>query len=146
LILYLDASAIVKRYIHEPGSDTVVQWIENADLVGTSLISRAEVSAAFAKAARMNVLTRSEAESCLYHFRTDWSTYIRIQINEQTTTRADEFAWMVGLRGYDAMHLAAATAWQSALNSAVVMVTFDAALAKASLASGLQILPAETMN
>jgi predicted nucleic acid-binding protein len=144
LILYLDASAIVKRYIHEPGSDTVVQWIENADLVGTSLISRAEGSAAFAKAARMNVLTRSEAESCLYQFRTDWSTYIRIQINEQTTTRADEFAWMLGLRGYDAMHLAAATAWQSALNTAVVMVTFDAALAKASLASGLQILPAKT--
>jgi uncharacterized protein len=146
LILYLDASAIVKRYINEPGSDDVVRWIDNAELVGTSLISRAEVSAAFARAARMNILTRLEAESCLYQFRTDWSTYIRIQINEQTTMRADEFAWMVGLRGYDAMHLAAATAWQSALNSAVVMVTFDAALAKASLASGLQILPAETMN
>lgn len=144
MILYLDASAIVKRYIREAGSDTVVHWIETADLVGTSLISRAEGSAAFTKAARMNVLTRSEAESCLYQFRADWPTYIRIQINEQITTRADEFAWMLGLRGYDAMHLAAATTWQSALNTQAVMVTFDAALAKASLASGLQILPAET--
>ena len=43
MILYLDASAIVKRYIDELGSEDVVQWIGDADLVGTSLIARADV-------------------------------------------------------------------------------------------------------
>ncbi len=143
MILYLDASAIVKRYIDEPGSEDVAQWIGDADLVGTSLISRAEVSAAFAKAARMNLLTRPEAESCLHQFQADWLQYVRTQINEETVRRAGEVAWAYGLRGYDAMHLAAAITWQSALNSNITMVTFDGALAGASQAAGLRILPAE---
>jgi hypothetical protein len=41
------------------------------------------------------------------------------------------------------MHLAAVITWQSALNSAITMVTFDGALAGASQAAGLRILPAE---
>lgn len=143
MILYLDASAIVKPYIDEPGSEDVVQWIADAELVGTSLISRAEVSAAVAKAIRMNVLTRPEAESCLHRFQADWPQNVRTQITEQTVRRAGEVAWGHGLRGIDAMHLAAAITWQSALNSAITMVTFDGALAGASQAAGLRILPVE---
>lgn len=39
MILYLDASAAVKRYVQEPGSSEVQQAIANADAVGTSVIS-----------------------------------------------------------------------------------------------------------
>ncbi len=61
MILYLDASALVKRYVTEPGSGEVSQAITKADLVGTVLVSRAEVAAALAKAVRVGVLRRKEA-------------------------------------------------------------------------------------
>ena len=64
MILYLDASALVKRYIDEMGSRADEQAIANADSVGTVLITRAETAAAIAKAFRMRVRRSS---SCRRH-------------------------------------------------------------------------------
>ena len=58
MILYLDASALVKRYVAEPGSAEVDGAISRAEVIGTVLFSRAEVAAALAKAVRMEALTR----------------------------------------------------------------------------------------
>jgi predicted nucleic acid-binding protein len=49
VILYLDASALVKRYVAEPGSAEVAALIGRAQAVGTGVVSRAEVAAALAK-------------------------------------------------------------------------------------------------
>lgn len=61
MILYLDASALVKRYVAESGSDIVRDAIATAEVVGTSVISRVETVAALAKAMRVGALTRNEA-------------------------------------------------------------------------------------
>ncbi|MCP4006296.1 MAG: type II toxin-antitoxin system VapC family toxin, partial [bacterium] len=47
---YLDASALVKRYVAEPGSSAVEQAIAAAEAAGTTMISRVEVVAAFGRA------------------------------------------------------------------------------------------------
>ena len=56
MILYLDASALVKRYVTERGSKDVIALTAGAKAVATSLISRAEVSAALARAVRLGVV------------------------------------------------------------------------------------------
>lgn len=65
MILYLDASALVKRYIAEPGTTEVAAAIRDADVVGTSVISRAETAAALAKAVRTQTLSQDEAAFCV---------------------------------------------------------------------------------
>jgi predicted nucleic acid-binding protein len=50
MIPYLDASALVKRYVQEPGSEEVSRLIARARVVGTSAITRVEVTAALARA------------------------------------------------------------------------------------------------
>ena len=141
MILYLDASALVKRYIAEPGSDEVAQRIAAAAGVGTSLISRAETSAALAKAARMGALTREAAAAALQVFRSEWPLLIRVQATELVLTRADALAWELGLRGYDAVHLASALIWQEGLGEAVTLATFDRQLWDAAHAQGLAVFP-----
>jgi len=42
--LYLDSSALVKRYVAEPGSEDVVTLMAEAAAVATSLVTRAEVA------------------------------------------------------------------------------------------------------
>ena len=108
MILYLDASALVKRYVAEIGSDAVNEAIGRAEATGTSLISRAEVGAALAKTVRMGILTQEEAWEALRAFRREWPDLVRVQITEWVVARADDLAWEHGLRGYDAVHLAAA--------------------------------------
>ncbi|MGD8794679.1 MAG: type II toxin-antitoxin system VapC family toxin [Anaerolineae bacterium] len=143
MILYLDASALVKRYVAEAGSAEVSAAISQAMATGTALISRAEVAAALAKAVRVSALTREEAIAALQVFRNDWADLVRIQVTEMVVARADALAWDHGLRGYDAVQLAAALVWQDALGEQVTLATFDQDLWSAAGSAGLQAYPAD---
>jgi len=143
MILYLDASALVKRYVAEPGSAEVNEAISRAEVTGTALISRAEVAAALAKAVRMDVLTREDASAALQVFRNEWPDLVRVQMTEMVIARADVFAWEYGLRGYDAVHLAAASLWQDALGERVTLATFDRRLWGTAERVGLMPYPAD---
>ena len=143
MILYLDSSALVKRYVAEPGSPDVNEAISRADLIGTALISRAEVAAALAKAVRMDALTPEDAWASLQLFREEWSDLVQVQVTEMLITRADTFAWEHDLRGYDAVHLAAASLWQDAMNAQVTLSTFDRRLWAAAGRVGLASHPAD---
>ena len=143
MILYLDSSALVKQYVAERGSADVSDAIAGAQVIGTAMISRPEVAAALAKAVRMGALVRTEASACLRRFREEWADLIRVQISETLIARADAFAWDYGLRGYDAVHLAAASLWQDAVADAVTFSTFDRRLWQAAARAGLQAHPVD---
>lgn len=146
MILYLDASALVKRYIAEPGTAEVAEAIAGAEVVGTSLISRAETAAALGKAVRVGALTREEAASALQVFRSEWSTLVRVQATEILVARADELAWELGLRGYDAVHLASALLWQEGMGERVTVATFDRQLWEAANQRGMICLPDDLLG
>ena len=141
MILYLDSSALVKRYVAEPGSAMVSEAISQAAIIGTGLISRAEVAAALAKAVRVGALTQGEAQAGLQAFRSDWPDLMRVQVTEAVVARADALAWERNLRGYDAIQLAAAIHWQEALGETVTIATFDRQLWAVAEQTGLTPYP-----
>ena len=141
MIVYLDASALVKRYLVEPGSEEVAQLIAAAAAVGTALLSRAETSAALAKAVRMGTLTRAGGAAALQVFRREWPVFIRVQATEPVMARADTLAWEQNLRGYDAVHLASALLWQEGLGEIITLATFDRQLWDAARTQGLAVFP-----
>jgi predicted nucleic acid-binding protein len=143
MILYLDASALVKRYVVEPGSADVNEAIAQAEAVGTVVISRAEVAAALARAVRMDALLPAEAVASLQVFRNEWLDLVRVQATEIVVARADTLAWDHGLRGYDAVHLAAASVWQDAMGERVTFATFDRQLWAAADRLGLVPYPTD---
>jgi predicted nucleic acid-binding protein len=143
MLLYLDANALVKRYVAEPGSTEIAAIVNQAELVGSALISRAEVAAALAKAVRVGALREGGAWDALKTFRRDWPDIVRLPISEQVVARADNLAWEYGLRGYDAIHLAAAAVWQEALRQGIVLASFDRALWTAGAQIGMRVYPAD---
>ena len=58
-LLYLDTSALFKRYVEEDGSEMVLARIADAPVVGTALITRVEVAAALANELRSLVVVRA---------------------------------------------------------------------------------------
>lgn len=142
MIVYLDASALVKRYVAETGSADVAALIDSAQLAATAVISRAEVAAALAKAARMGLADRELLAASLADVEQDWNDYLRLDVNERAVARAAALAWAQQLRGYDAVHLACAQVWQEALGEAVTLATYDRDLWRAAQATGLQPWPA----
>jgi len=141
VILYLDASALVKRYVAEPGSAAVESLIGGAQAVGTGVLSRAEVAAALAKAAGAGLVTRESAAKALQAFNADWEHMIRLQVSEPLVARAASLAWEHGLRGYDAVHLATALVWREMLGGPVSVATYDRQLWRSAQASGLSVWP-----
>lgn len=142
--LYLDTSALVKRYIVEAGSDDVNRWIAEAELIATSIMTRAEANAALARAVRMGSISAQTGEKAVRLLTSHWPKYIKASVSEKTVSRAAELAWSLGLRGYDAVHLASAEMWQSVLGGTVILVTYDRQLAEGSQQIGLDVRPSRT--
>src|SRR5437016_6604461 len=108
MIVYADASALTKVYVNEFGTKETRNVVLTAKKVGTSLISRAEVASAFAKAARARVLSETQARFLHRAFKKEWVNLIRLKVTEILMSRAEIAVWEHGLRGYDSVHLAAA--------------------------------------
>jgi len=141
VILYLDASALVKRYIQERDSENVNAWIEAAEMVVTGLISRVEVAAAIARAGRMKLISTDDALAALRQFRSEWDSFQRLPITENTVIRGDALAYEHNLRGYDATHLACALIWQETLGMPVTLASFDRQLIEAARVVQMAFLP-----
>ncbi len=141
MIAYLDASALVKRYVEEAGTEEVSRLIAEAEIAGTASITRVEVAAALSEAERTGVVTRDEASQALEAFHGDWESLVRIQMTEIFLGRAEEVARAQGLKGYEVVHLAAALFWQDMLGDPVTMVTYDRWLWDAARSAGLATFP-----
>jgi len=142
VILYLDASALVKRYIQEKASQDVNAWIEAAEMVVTGLITRVEAAAAIARAGRMKLITQDETLAALRQFRSEWESFHRLPITENTVARGDILAVEHSLRGYDATHLACALIWQETLGRPITLASFDGQLIEAAREVQMSYLPA----
>ena len=141
MILYADASALVKRYVNEPGSTDVIALTSDAVSVATALISRAEVAAALARSVRLGVLDESGGRRAQRKFAREWPDIVRIPVTEALIVRAESTAWEYGLRGYDAVQLAAALTWQDSIGMDVTLATFDRQLWEAAPEAGLRVWP-----
>lgn len=133
---------MVKRYVAEAGSVEVEALVAEARAVGTVVISRAEVAAALARAARVGLVTREAAAKALQAFNADWEHLVRLQLGEPLVARAAALAWEHGLRGYDSVHLASALAWSESMGEIVAVATYDRELWRGAQASGLSAWPA----
>lgn len=144
MLLYLDASAVVKRYIAERGSSDVMQIVAEATAVATTIVSRAETAAALAKAVRVGALSYDDAATAAQFFRNEWGNFVRIQVTEAVVARADQLAWEFGLRGYDAVQLASALLWHEHMNEMVTFATYDRHLWQTAASVALTPFPYKT--
>lgn len=145
MIVYLDASALVKRYVAERGSRETGALSAGADVVATSLVSRAEVAAALAKAVRLGIIEPESGRKAQRAFASQWPDIAKVPVTEALVSRAEALAWDYALRGYDAVQLASALTWQEAVGAEITLATFDHQLWDAGRKAGLRIWP-ETLK
>jgi len=141
VIAYLDASALVKRYVVERGSRETMALTAESELIATSIVTRVEVASAFAKAARTGLITEDRARGAQRSFGGDWPDLVRVPVTEALVERAETLAWAHGLRGYDAVQLASALTWQDSVGTEIVLATFDQQLWEAAPKAGVRAWP-----
>lgn len=136
MIAYFDTSALVPLLIDEPGSVVAGQiWDEAQRIVAIPLLY-AEGRAALAQAQRMGRITQRQLRAAVDELDEVYSQIDVVSIDEPLVRRAGELAEAHGLRGYDAVHLAAAV---RAADDDLVVVAGDRALLTATAAVGLAV-------
>jgi predicted nucleic acid-binding protein len=130
LRLYLDSSALVKRYVAERGSEDVVRAMDAADIWSSCRIAFVETVRAVGLRVGSDGVRRIEDE---------WRNVDVVELDRSLAERAAEIALCTGLRTLDAIHLAAAL---SVPGESPLFVTWDARLHRAAREHGLRTLPA----
>lgn len=145
-VFYLDASALVKRYLSETGSPWVESLCANVktNAIALAHVGIVEAAAAFAAKRRGHFITPAEHESALADLLHDAGTRYRlVAVGPAIISSAIELTKRQKLRGYDAIHLACALALNQPLVEkempAVTFVAADIDLLNAAAAEGLQI-------
>ena len=131
MILYLDASALVKLYVEEPGSETVAARLERAEAAVTVRVTYAEARAAFARHRHEGGLTVPALRRVVRQLDGEWDTYNAVDVSDPVVRRAAALAERHALRGYDAVQLAAALDLRDA-GADLEFACFDDRLARAA--------------
>jgi uncharacterized protein len=143
---FLDSSALVKRYISETGS----AWMgglfepESRHDFFVAAITGVEIVAAITRRARGGTISTTDATAVCSKFRDDLETeYQILEITQSVIDLGMQLAETHGLRGYDAVQLAAGcTVNRLYIASSlypVVFVSADRELNRAASSEGLWI-------
>ena len=132
--VFLDSSALAKRYIQEPGSDRLEEILSSASSLGISVICVSEVVSALCRRRRERMLSAQQyakAKQALFEDIEDASV---VSLTDQVVARAVELLERWPLRSSDALHVASAAEW-----SAELFVSADEKQCTAARGKGLQV-------
>jgi len=137
MIVYLDASCLVKLYVEEDGSADVRLWCDHSAAVATTRLAFVESVSALTRRHREGDLTEIDAGAAVSRLEADWPAFVRVDVDEAL---AGDVARRHDLRALDAVHLAAALTLSVAMPDVeVVFVTRDRRQALAAAAEGLRL-------
>ena len=132
MTLYVDTSALIKRYVDEPDSDLAAELLGTDDELVTARITTVEVRRNLARLLDDRALV--EARQTFEH---DLEAFSIVELDRATCELAASIAEQTGVRSLDALHLGAA---QRVGRGAITFLTFDHRQAQAARSLGLPVL------
>ena len=132
--LYVDSSALLKRYVEEPDSELAESLLRSDPSLLTARHTVVEVRRNLAR-----LLEERDAATARAAFLEDLGVLSIIELDEVTCETAAAISELTGVRTLDALHLAAA---QRIGGPAVPFLTFDVRQAQAARGLGLTVVGA----
>ncbi|HLM64341.1 MAG TPA: type II toxin-antitoxin system VapC family toxin [Acidimicrobiales bacterium] len=132
MTLFLDTSALVRRYVHGAGRGLVVDAMEEDPAWCASALSRSEALLALHRLAG----NPRQAERLWSQLRDDWDAFVVVPVDDRCLARAVDLGATYGLRTVDAVHLAAA----ARLPRPASYATFDRRQIPAAAALGFEVV------
>ncbi len=134
MIAYFDTSAVVPLVIDEAGSVTAGALWDDADRVFTARLTYPEARAALARARRLRRIGDVQLREAATKLDQKLRGVGYVDVDAVLARRAGDLAETHALRGYDAVHLAAA---DDLRDDDLIVVAGDGALLAAAKSIGL---------
>jgi predicted nucleic acid-binding protein len=143
VILYFDTSALLRLYIDEPNSDSVRDLYSEAGFACTHLIAYVELLAGVAKGQSLGRFTAERQVRLLADMEIGWRQLEVVEIDEALARRAGQLALRHVLRGFDAVHIAAAerVMAETPRTARFGFVGFDLRMRSTAESLGMDVLP-----
>jgi uncharacterized protein len=132
-VIFVDTSALVKRYLNETGSRTVMALMDGDGAWSAASIALAESEITLCQRAGRESMFAPLVEA----LRREWPRFAIVPVDESCLARAREIGCQFGTRTMDSIHLAAA----DRLPRPLTFVTFDRRQAAAAAGMGLLVRP-----
>ena len=113
--LFLDSSALAKRYLEEPGSEAVEELLAEASALAISVICVPEVISALCRRRRESSITAEQYAVAKRALLDDVRDAYVIAINSEVLGSAVEALETNVLRAMDALHVGSALGWGAEL-------------------------------
>ncbi len=130
-MLFIDTSALLKRYVEEVGTAEVLELMERDPEWVASALAHAEAEVTLCNLGLEAVAEAGQRQ----RLRDDWERFLVVPIDGPCLARAAEIGCALRVRTLDALHLAAA----DRLPKPVTLLTFDRRQAEAGREIGLLI-------
>lgn len=130
--LYVDSSALLKRYVDEAESAACERFLLADPLWATARLTAIEVRRNLSR-----LLTGEPLSAARAAFEEDWRRSFIVELDEATCELAGEIAETTGARSLDALHLAAATRLG---RTSIDFLTYDLRQAQAARALGMTVV------
>jgi len=134
VIAYFDTSAVVPLLVAEAGSARAALLWDEADRAVSIRLVYPEGRAALAQAQRLGRLSVRQLRAAVHELDARYQQLDLVELDDVLVRRAGHLAELHGLRGYDAVHLAAADRIR---HPDLVVVAGDRPLLAAAAAEGL---------
>lgn len=141
MILYLDTSAFVPLLIEEPTSQICGDLWDAADRVVTTRLTHIEAAAALAMAERLHRITGEQHDAGRERLDELWPQLDLVELDDHLMSAAAQAARSHSLRGYDAVHFAAAL---TVNDESLVAVAGDRALLDAWSVEDIAVIDTNT--
>jgi len=138
--LYADASALLKLFLKEPGSERMAESAEGSSIACVA-VGYVELRAGLARASRHGRITREGFQDHVVNARELWRNITSIPVEADLLEHAADNADQFGLRAYDAMHLAALEA--AGPPGTITFACWDRDLRDTAGRLGYELLPRE---
>lgn len=113
---YFDTSALVKRYVNEPGRREVLQLLRTHPCV-VSAVLPVEVRSALRRRVSEGTLDASGAHTILKRFTADRAFWTFVEVSREVLAAAETLSAAHQLRALDAIHVASAQLFTARIGS-----------------------------
>ena len=139
-MIYLDTSALVKRYVKEDGSEIVGSIVTQQKVIAPSKLAYAEMLSALMRKHRAGEIQRKPLDRVIGQFETDWEKLVIVEFHNELLEIIKSLIEKYPLRGADAVHLSSAMWLQESTKTRLTFVTSDISLLSAARAEDLEII------
>ncbi|HEX6416944.1 MAG TPA: type II toxin-antitoxin system VapC family toxin [Acidimicrobiales bacterium] len=131
MTLFVDTSALVRRYVQGPDRGLVLESMDADPTWCASALCRSETLLALHRLA----VTPSQHARMWSRLRDDWDAFVVVPVDDRCLAQAAELGATYGLRTVDALHLAAA----DRLPRPATYLTYDRRQIPAAAALGFEV-------